>query len=141
MKQIYLNLIWEGPLSSAWRSNALNWLNLAPLVATRPPPQGPHTHTSHPLQIPPPPTLPLTPLSSPCHPSLPHASSPPLIASHPLLPPLQRPMGATVSLGLDHGKGFWDDKTQLGTTSQSSCFNVLHVINTPGINIQHIFSI
>lgn len=55
MKQIYLNLIWEGPLSSAWRSNALNWLNLAPLVGTRPP-QGPHTHTSHPLQIPPPPT-------------------------------------------------------------------------------------
>lgn len=139
MKQIYLNLIWEGPLSSAWRSNALNWLNLAPLVATRPPPQGPHTHTSHPLQIPPP------SLSPPSHRPvtllslmLPHL---PLIASHPLLPPLQRPMGATVSLGLDHGKGFWDDKTQLGTTSQSSCFNVLHVINTPGINIQHIFSI
>lgn len=138
MKQIYLNLIWEGPLSSAWRSNALNWLNLAPLVGTRPP-QGPHTHTSHPLQIPPP------SLSPPSHRPvtllslmLPHL---PLIASHPLLPPLQRPMGATVSLGLDHGKGFWDDKTQLGTTSQSSCFNVLHVINTPGINIQHIFSI
>lgn len=138
MKQIYLNLIWEGPLSSAWRSNALNWLNLAPLVGTRPP-QGPHTHTSHPLQIPPP------SLSPPSHRPvtllslmLPHL---PLIASHPLLPPLQRPMGTTVSLGLDHGKGLWDDRTQLGTTSQSSCFNVLHVINTPGINIQHIFSI
>lgn len=34
--EIYFNLIWEGPFSSAWRSNALNWLNLAPHVSLGP---------------------------------------------------------------------------------------------------------